>query len=225
MQVLKEDVRATILQAARKCFMELGYAKTSMRSISKDAKMSTGNLYRYYSNKEKLFEEIVEPVVKLFEKSEIWIDNFQFPFLDTNLLLNQEIMDTIINAHVVYREELFLVFLRSEGSRYENVRNEFIYRVYQQGKVFLEKEFGDLNYVIDPEIYLKATATAFVESVFVILEESTDDYSFMRNMFQLMELNVKGTVRTLCAMRDNGEIFRRISDEEINDYIHYIGNH
>ncbi len=225
MQVLKEDVRATILQAARKCFMELGYAKTSMRSISKDAKMSTGNLYRYYSNKEKLFEEIVEPVVKLFEKSEIWIDNFQFPFLDTNLLLNQEIMDTIINAHVVYREELFLVFLRSEGSRYENVRNEFIYRVYQQGKVFLEKEFGDLNYVIDPEIYLKATATAFVESVFVILEESTDDYSFMRNMFQLMELNIKGTVRTLCAMRDNGEIFRRISDEEINDYIHYIGNH
>ncbi len=225
MQVLKEDVRATILQAARKCFMELGYAKTSMRSISKDAKMSTGNLYRYYSNKEKLFEEIVEPVVKLFEKSEIWIDNFQFPFLDTNLLLNQEIMDTIINAHVVYREELFLVFLRSEGSRYENVRNEFIYRVYQQGKVFLEKEFGDLNYVIDPEIYLKATATAFVESVFVILEESTDDYSFMRNMFQLMELNIKGTVRTLCAMRDNGEIFRRISDEEINVYIHYIGNH
>ena len=64
-----------------------------------------------------------------------------------------------------------------------------------------------------------------MESILVILEESGDDYTFMKNMLQLLELNIKSIIRTLRDMRDNNETFRRISDEEINNYIDCIGHH
>ncbi len=35
------------------------------------------------------------------------MDDFDFPLLDANILLNQELLDILINAHVIYREELF----------------------------------------------------------------------------------------------------------------------
>ncbi|GEM_PF-422555 len=225
MQVLKDEVRDSIKQAAMKCFLESGYVKTSMREISREAKLSTGNLYRYYPNKESLFNELVRPVVELFEKKKKPMKDFDFPFLDINVLLNKEIMDMLINAHVIYREELFLFFLRSQGTRYENVKDDFIDHLYKQGEILLEKEFGDLGDLIDQKIYLKATSAALVESILVILEESGDDYTFMKNMLQLLELNIKSIIRTLRDMRDNNETFRRISDEEISNYIDCIGHH
>lgn len=225
MQVLKEEVRDNIKQAAKQCFMVSGYAKTSMREISREANISTGNLYRYYANKESLFDALVRPVVELFEKRKKPIEDFDFPLLDANILLNQELLDTLINAHVIYREELFLLFLRNEGTKYENVKQVFIDHIHEQGKILLKKDFGDLSNLIDYDIYLKATSAAIVESILVILEESVDDYSFMKNMVQHMELNIKSIIRTLRDMRDNNETFRRISDEEINNYIRCIGNH
>ncbi len=224
MQVLKDEVRDSIKQAAMKCFLVSGYMKTSMREISREAKLSTGNLYRYYPNKESLFNELVRPVVELFEKKKKPMKDFDFPFLDINVLLNKEIMDTLINAHVIYREELFLLFLRSQGTGYENVKDDFIDHLYKQGEILLEKEFGDLGDLIDQKIYLKATSAALVESILVILEESGDDYTFMKNMLQLLELNIKSIIRTLRDMRDNNETFRRINDEEINNYIDCIGH-
>ncbi len=225
MQVLKEEVRDNIKQAAKQCFMVSGYAKTSMREISRVANVSTGNLYRYYANKESLFDELVQPVVELFEKEKKPMDDFDFPLLDANILLNQELLDILINAHVIYREELFLLFLRNEGTKYENVKQVFVEHVHQQAKALLKKEFSDLEDLVDTKIYLRATAAAIVESILVILEESVDDYTFMKNMFQHTELNIKSIIRTLRDMRDNNETFRRISDEEINNYIRCIGNH
>ena len=224
MQVLKNEVRDSINQAAKKCFMESGYLKTSMREISREAKVSTGNLYRYYPNKESLFNELVQPVIELFEKKEHPKQDFDFPFLDINVLLNKEIMDALINAHAIYREELFLIFLRSEGTKYENIKQDFIEHLKHHGEKFLALEFGDLNDFIDQKIYLKATSAALVESILVILEEAGDDYSFMKNMLQLVELNIKSIIRTLRDMRENKETFRRISDEEINNYINCISH-
>ncbi len=105
------------------------------------------------------------------------------------------------------------------------MKQVFVEHVHQQAKALLKKEFSDLEDLVDTKIYLRATAAAIVESILVILEESVDDYTFMKNMFQHTELNIKSIIRTLRDMRDNNETFRRISDEEINNYIRCIGNH
>lgn len=58
-QVLKDDLRQAIVAAAKKEFYLHGLQGASMRKIAKEAGMSTGNVYRYFKNKEALAQEIL----------------------------------------------------------------------------------------------------------------------------------------------------------------------
>ena len=65
-QVQKDDVRETILDSARTEFLEHGFEGSSMRRIALKSKMTVGNLYRYFKNKEELSNTIVSPTLKIF---------------------------------------------------------------------------------------------------------------------------------------------------------------
>ena len=67
-QVLKEEVRNTILENARKEFSDVGFENASMRSIAAKSKMTVGNLYRYFKSKDDLNETIVSPTYKLIDE-------------------------------------------------------------------------------------------------------------------------------------------------------------
>lgn len=57
---LQVDRRATILDAAERCFVRCGFHQTSMQEICTEAGMSAGNLYRYFPSKEALIAGIAE---------------------------------------------------------------------------------------------------------------------------------------------------------------------
>lgn len=57
---LQVDRRATILEAAERCFVRSGFHQTSMQEICAEAGMSAGNLYRYFPSKEALIAGIAE---------------------------------------------------------------------------------------------------------------------------------------------------------------------
>jgi AcrR family transcriptional regulator len=66
MQILKDSVREEILTAAAKQFRTYGYAQASLRHIATEAKISVGNVYRYFDNKDTLFEAVIhDPIIKL----------------------------------------------------------------------------------------------------------------------------------------------------------------
>jgi len=58
-----EEIRRTnekiILEASLSLFAEKGYNSTSMDSIAKKAKISKGNLYNYFENKEALLKDVL----------------------------------------------------------------------------------------------------------------------------------------------------------------------
>lgn len=55
-----ERSRAQILRAALKLFSTVGYHGTSMRDIAQAARVSTGNVYHQFSDKESLFRELLQ---------------------------------------------------------------------------------------------------------------------------------------------------------------------
>jgi len=65
----EEQVRNQILEAAAKRFTHYGYGKTTVAEIASDCGMSSGNLYRYFENKEAIARAAVEE--RLEEKSRI----------------------------------------------------------------------------------------------------------------------------------------------------------
>src|SRR5215469_7852833 len=51
------QTRAAIVEAALRMFRETGYEATTMRAIAREAGVSTGNAYYYFSSKEELIRE------------------------------------------------------------------------------------------------------------------------------------------------------------------------
>lgn len=61
-QVLKDELKEQIVEAARQEFLEKGFKNASMRSIAQRSGLSVGNLYRYFKNKDDLSDFIVSGV-------------------------------------------------------------------------------------------------------------------------------------------------------------------
>jgi AcrR family transcriptional regulator len=57
---LQADRRIEILDAAERCFIRSGFHQASMQEICAEAKMSPGNLYRYFPSKEAIIAGISE---------------------------------------------------------------------------------------------------------------------------------------------------------------------
>src|SRR6188768_3302355 len=60
-QVLKDDVRSRLIDAALEVFADRGYAGATMGDIAAAASVSTGNVYRYFPGKRELFDAVVPP--------------------------------------------------------------------------------------------------------------------------------------------------------------------
>lgn len=58
-QILKDECRKAIIDAAKDEFLQKGYNDASMRSIAQKANMTVGNLYRYFESKEEINRVIV----------------------------------------------------------------------------------------------------------------------------------------------------------------------
>ncbi len=60
-QYLKDKVHDQINHAALPVFARKGFRDATMADIARTARISTGNIYRYYKNKEVLFRNVVPP--------------------------------------------------------------------------------------------------------------------------------------------------------------------
>lgn len=58
-QYLKDDVQQRIAAAALRIFATEGFRAATMARIAREAGISPGNIYRYYENKEVLFDDVV----------------------------------------------------------------------------------------------------------------------------------------------------------------------
>lgn len=123
MHTQTETTKKRIEECALKECLEKGFNGASLRQIVKEAGVTTGAFYKYYSSKEALFEGLVKPCVN--HVYEIWDTNYQ-QFIKQDLseqaanmeenskMLSEQFMDYIF----VYRDIFRLVLTASEGTPY-----------------------------------------------------------------------------------------------------------
>lgn len=68
------QTEARIVEAARRCFADLGYGATTNRTIAEDAGITTGAIYHYFESKQALFERVFTQVEELVSErlSDAW---------------------------------------------------------------------------------------------------------------------------------------------------------
>ncbi len=61
-QILKDEIREKIRKSGISVFTKNGYKKSSIKHIAEVAGVSVGNVYRYYRNKEDLYDDVIQGV-------------------------------------------------------------------------------------------------------------------------------------------------------------------
>ncbi|NLJ16792.1 MAG: TetR/AcrR family transcriptional regulator [Clostridiales bacterium] len=118
------DTQIKILKAGREEFLDKGYIKASLRTIAKNAGVSTGAIYGLYRDKMELFSSLVEPYATDFTNNYL-VKQEEFKALDnkqqievmynysTNAL--QELLDYIY----LHFDAFKLLICCSAGTKYE----------------------------------------------------------------------------------------------------------
>ncbi|WP_213990731.1 TetR/AcrR family transcriptional regulator [Sodalis sp. dw_96] len=86
-----EERRDQIIAAARICFRLHGFHGAGMAEIASLSKLSVGQIYRYFTNKEAIIEEIVRRIVK--HRIKLMWDHDNDLSLVADELANQRLLD------------------------------------------------------------------------------------------------------------------------------------
>ncbi|MBN1883769.1 MAG: TetR/AcrR family transcriptional regulator [Deltaproteobacteria bacterium] len=129
-QMLKEDIKRKIDDAALKTFYEMGYQGAVMADIARHAGVSVGNIYRYYKNKKELFNTLVP--MDIIDGLRDMIGS-KFMIADGMDLKNarhapaMDLMDEQLFEYLVtYRRQIVITMEEREGNPYLGFKDELV---------------------------------------------------------------------------------------------------
>jgi AcrR family transcriptional regulator len=189
MQILKDEIREKILQAARDEFFTAGYKQASTRKIIQRAKISNGNLYNYFKTKEELFSAVVEPLLEFSNAllqtlfTDEGIENFSPAQIE---LLCASICDMLAR----FRKEWVVLMNQSQGTPYEAYKTELIERLAEHFQKNAKPEFKSSH----PRkgMLMQLAATNIVEGILKIAAQYPDQECDMKNIRLLFLYHIHG---------------------------------
>ena len=125
---MEEKISATlesIQQAAMQEFLDKGFQGASLRQIVKNAGVTTGAFYGYFSSKEALFNALVEPhaaaLMGKFMESQTSFAELPEEQQPSHMgVESRTYLDWMVDYICQHREPVKLLLTRSEGTSYEH---------------------------------------------------------------------------------------------------------
>ncbi|MCE5345721.1 MAG: TetR/AcrR family transcriptional regulator [Bacteroidales bacterium] len=155
MQVQKDDIRGTILNASRQEFMNKGFKNASMRSIAANSGIGLSNIYNYFRNKDEIFRELLSGLIYAIDST---MEQHNSPdYLSIEVLNSDEYMrgqiDMFVGLVEKYKEDFKLLLFKSAGSTLECFRNEITDRHTKTSIEYIaqmKKKYSELNGNVSP---------------------------------------------------------------------------
>lgn len=131
----EKETRTKLIQSVRQEFLEKGYMKASLRTICKNAGVTTGALYFFFKDKDDLFDAVVGgPIQEIYKMMQAHFED------EKNMVANgngftpsaqestEHMLTTaqVIHQMYLHREDILLALTKSQGTKYENVADWFI---------------------------------------------------------------------------------------------------
>lgn len=128
----EKETKRRLLESAKKEFLEKGYLQASLRSICKNAGVTTGALYFFFEGKEALFAELVEEPLQILKKIMLRHYEDEMQQITTAEQQKEDHMDdteaSMQIIHYLYQnyDAFQLLVNKSTGSRFEHTIDEFV---------------------------------------------------------------------------------------------------
>lgn len=186
MQYLKDQVRNNILKEAIKEFKQNGYQGASIRNIAKNADTSVGNIYKYFSSKESLYESFIEPV---YHQLMDYILQFnQVEYNDKAEDIFYHLMEKIMEIFNQNNIELSILLNKSEGSKYENCKSSFVDFITRIVTDSMEYQLSLQHKKLEDNFIIYLLSYNLVESIAIILKEREDGLEVRRLIMELINI-------------------------------------
>lgn len=123
-QVLKEEVRHRILDAALDVFAEHGFAGATMQLVGERANASAASLYRYYPSKEALFRAAVPAIVA--ESFDELLQRRVTALAAADDGASDPTGEEMLRFWVAHRREVVILLDRAAGTEHEAFAKRFV---------------------------------------------------------------------------------------------------
>ena len=172
MKLANEKLAADLLEAGKQEFLAKGFQGASLRSIAASLGVTTGAIYRYYSDKEALFDALVEePARTLVERYRETQQTFSSLTLESQLSSIHKITSNgrmWMTQHIYDHFDAFkLISCCSAGTKYENYIDTLIEIEANASRVLIDRmtEAGLPVHPIDDDL-IHIVASAMFSGMF-----------------------------------------------------------
>lgn len=139
----EQNTLERIQRAAMEEFLEKGFADASLRKIVKDAGVTTGAFYGYYSSKDALFTALVEPhaaaAMGLFMRAQTAFSELPEEEQPSHVgIESRECLMEMLEYVYQYPEPFKLLVCKSQGTGYENFIHHMVEIEVDATQCFME---------------------------------------------------------------------------------------
>lgn len=197
MQYLKDEVKNRIAAAALDEFGKKGYQEASMREIACGAGIATGNIYRYFKNKDELFNHIMEPVYSQFKSLVLTVAKQEEPSAGIYDIPIGDIADKVMDVFGKYGTQFLIMIDKSKGSKFENIKEELIKLVDRRLKEELLQQFERNGVRIEDGYITYVLASSIIEGLLIIIRKYRDNARIKYLVGQLLVIYFKNIVERM----------------------------
>lgn len=171
MRLINEKLAADLLEAGKKEFLAHGFQGASLRDIAASLGVTTGTIYRYYTDKAELFSALVEkPARELEERYRAAQKEFADQPLQDQLTELPEVSDenSWIMEFIYDNFDAFkLIVCCSAGTGYEHYLDTLVEIEANSGRALLERmeEAGQQIHQIDDAL-IHIVSSALFNGIF-----------------------------------------------------------
>ena len=187
------ETNQRILDAARRCFAEFGYDKTTNQRIADQAEITTGAIYHYYDSKQQLFaavaDEVNRRVVSEFTDAIVGVETF--PEQITAILERAMELHRKDRSMAVF-SSTFPLELRRHPEVTGSIQREILLRPQKFFRAIVKKahDRGELRREVDVEAVVTMIASATIG--FAYLGAIIDDFDAFSAAIRAFERLVDG---------------------------------
>lgn len=192
-----KETRNKLLESARAEFLEKGYMKASLRTICKNAELTTGALYFFFKDKDDLFCSLVKDTVDGIRGVMLMHYREERELAEQGMLNDDENddLETAIQAiHQMYqrRDDVLLVLTKSQGSSMENILDQFIEESEEHMKVMAQEIQRQKPEVVIDHNYIHWLAHMQIDAFVYMITHIENEIEAIRYMAQAVTFMIEG---------------------------------
>jgi AcrR family transcriptional regulator len=192
----KEEVRGAILAAAAAAFAEVGFERATLGDIVARAGTSIGNLYKYFSSKEEVFDaflprELVAELRDLF-RARVEALGAADPLSVGETHPYHRASEELFRFTIEHRPQVVFLLARAAGSRYQSFAGDLVRVLVELALAHAGRHHPSFVATAARKRALLRIYRGFVASLASILEEERSERSLREAVGLLTTYHLSG---------------------------------